>query len=80
MNAHFSSMKNLPDQAAPRVVDFQHQATIGIDSPGNSGDVASVMLYHHLPALKQIKLTPFLFKWLEPSRLECRNAVQKVFQ
>ena len=51
VNSHFSSMKNLPDQVTPEVFGFQHQATIGIDSPGNSAGIASIVLDQHLPSV-----------------------------
>jgi hypothetical protein len=80
VDTHFSGMKNLPDRATPRVFNFEHQASIGIDSPGNSSGIGFILLYKHLPSVEQIQLTPFTFEWLESSRLECCDAVQKVFQ
>ena len=80
VDAHFSSMKNLPDLFTPGIIDFQHQAAIGIDSPGNPADMGSIVLDLYFLSIEQIQLTPFTFEGLKSSGLECHYAVQKVLQ
>ena len=80
MNAHFSSVKCLPDLIAPRFHPFQHQAAISIDPPGNAANNGSVLLQQNFLSGKQIQLTPFLFKCLESIGFKFPGAMKKLLQ